>query len=1360
MILQRLGSIAGCFPVNLFSMLLRVILLIAVFFCGKWSSVFGQTSNTNELPQVSPLSPNAASLLKLEEKPPGSFTGTTPINFLLYELSSGGLKLPVTLNYSNGGIKVEEVASNVGLGFSLSAGGSISRVMAGTPDDYPSLGGMLSGDLPPSQFPGDPWLSNVDKICRNELDVAPDVFYLECNGISGKFFFGEDSVIHFVSQMPVKIEPRWKYINQQGNHIMGWIITDEYGNQYYFGMDKAGDVENVEYTYSSFSSSKYDANVPFSFPYSSRWQLTEIYDMNGENKITLEYDNGYSEFKTLSGAYTRVSGMTGVDCLESDTDGDEVYVTTYTEEKNLRKVMAKNDSLVFYSSLNRLDADGGRLDSIRLFNVFSGRQTGHHFNYDYFVSSGASSGFDAYKKRLKLTDFSQWGRVGEDSLSWTFKYVESVNLPSRLSRSVDYWGYYNGQSNWTFLPNIEFKEGIYNVRIDNFANRRAYERYSIANTLQRITYPTGGYRQFSYEGNQAILGVDTQVQRDGSFYEQTELYSDDFEYAGEFIPIHMDTFMIDSDDGIAWWSYILDGYVSNYGEFQVLVSELEDAWWEGEGVASFENEFEGEADLDNGTYILVVFGDQDCHLSAINMIWEELKLPPTMDRYDGFMYAANMNVGGVRVKQIDDYDPVTDKVNVTRYEYNLFSDTTLTSGLLVTPVILVHVGGCSAFGTRSCQYLRLSSSSHYPLATEGGSYVVYPEVRAIEDGNGYTDTKYSFAFDIAPLEVELDDYPIVPPDDESWQRGKVLWQKIYNEDRQLVAKSASRGIGLDDEDWGGGFAWSDLMRDAQEGWKVVGYYEANGCDHTTGGAPCCACWKSYELHSQFTATIGTKVSTYMPDGQAQQMYTEFEYYTSVGQPLVKAKRVHLHNGDVKEFNYRYGFNASDEFVLQRNSSEMEVINKLNDLHYLQPLEVTVNLIQGDQTTFLEGTEYMFDWFNNDKLHLKTIRQYTSSAEYTDVILGPYDVNGNLEEQYHADDARETFLWGYNHAYPVVKVVGSDYSTVSSYITSPAILQSPVSEDALLDELSNVSVGLANNVAQVSLFTYEPGVGITSITDPSGKVMHYEYDHYNRLAYIRDQDNNILKRVCYSYDGQPTECTLYGSDAISGEFTRSNCGSGYQGGIATYTVPAGTYSAYSKAEANTMAQNDLNTNGQAYANENGSCQVLYYNVVKSGQFTRDNCGSGYVGSTVSYTVSAGTYSTVASQAAADQMAIDDVNNNGQAYANANGTCTANEILLFYQDYGFAVYPYYFRLTNLDTDDEYEFEADSYLYPPYYPILLGVITPGYYLVEIESQLNDGYHSYETCDDYTYTNSLYPDAYLLTEFDETCNTIKVDY
>ncbi len=78
----------------------------------------------------------------------------------------------------------------------------------------------------------------------------------------------------------------------------------------------------------------------------------------------------------------------------------------------------------------------------------------------------------------------------------------------------------------------------------------------------------------------------------------------------------------------------------------------------------------------------------------------------------------------------------------------------------------------------------------------------------------------------------------------------------------------------------------------------------------------------------------------------------------------------------------------------------------------------------------------------------------------------------------------------------------------------------ISGNGYIDELR-----LYPSNAQMSSYTYDPLVGMTSATDANNHTKYYEYDSFNRLAFIRDQDNNILKKICYNYAGQVEDCTL-------------------------------------------------------------------------------------------------------------------------------------------------------------------------------------------------------------------------------------------
>ena len=146
---------------------------------------------------------------------------------------------------------------------------------------------------------------------------------------------------------------------------------------------------------------------------------------------------------------------------------------------------------------------------------------------------------------------------------------------------------------------------------------------------------------------------------------------------------------------------------------------------------------------------------------------------------------------------------------------------------------------------------------------------------------------------------------------------------------------------------------------------------------------------------------------------------------------------------------------------------------------------------------------------------------------TKTYFNRYDLAGNPLEKQSADAAlKEVYLWGYKAQYPVAKIIGGDYKTVETILGGSGAVENfsniPNPDKVTIDTFL---LPLKSNLptSQITSYTYKPLVGILSMTDVKGMSIYYDYDGFQRLAYIRDQHKNIIKSFCYNYAGQAVDC---------------------------------------------------------------------------------------------------------------------------------------------------------------------------------------------------------------------------------------------
>lgn len=180
---------------------MKRVVLTAVFAAAWGLFSYGQENVT---------SPAATEFVRYERIPVSYFNGLPSIDIPLYTIDYKDLTLPIGLSYHASGIKVNQYPTAVGLGWTLNAGGGITRVVNGKPDetcgkdeaDQSGTGLTInenSGYFYSSQYlDRDNWASEENiRIYMGissllDYDTEPDEFVINACGLSGSIYFYRD----------------------------------------------------------------------------------------------------------------------------------------------------------------------------------------------------------------------------------------------------------------------------------------------------------------------------------------------------------------------------------------------------------------------------------------------------------------------------------------------------------------------------------------------------------------------------------------------------------------------------------------------------------------------------------------------------------------------------------------------------------------------------------------------------------------------------------------------------------------------------------------------------------------------------------------------------------------------------------------------------------------------------------------------------------------------------------------------------------------------------------------------------------------------------------------------------------------
>ncbi|WP_306352602.1 RHS repeat domain-containing protein [Flavobacterium sp. '19STA2R22 D10 B1'] len=558
----------------------KLILVLAILGFSKGfsqpptSPILNFSPTTISSPNILP--PEVSSFQKVNFLPVSNYTGRVNIDIPFYEIDLNGFKIPIGLSYNTGGVKLNEVASSVGLNWSLNAGGAISKIVKGI-EDFEIPDSYYDYEMHQYTYTGPVgWLFNKLPVPNPaQLNVSgdplPDEFIVSAPNINCTFIheplFNTNGVNNNAGK-PFVLDGDESFLIQE---TYGKVISGMWGKYYssvgygeqskYFGgisfdpnyavrgIDKITikSIDGYEYTFDKPDVSQYlynrDVTNSFLPVNQSLWanvnivayRLTKIKDLKTMKTVDFEYE-------TYSLAFSEIidNHRAGAE-LSSNKQG---VWNRYPKLNRIKKITFDKGAIIFNYNLDREDITGEKaLTSITLYNLRGERIKQANLNFDYFMAYQFD--YSPYSKRLKLNDVTIEGIDNSSNQKYKLTYNET-QLPTRSVTVSDFLGYYNGESK-NFNYYIDLTEDNFfsikypmgkpiatsyfhqNNKQNSFLplalNANAIPvlgNYSLmpnlnfckAAILERIEYPTGGYIELDYELNRFLLN-DVEIQGGG-----------------------------------------------------------------------------------------------------------------------------------------------------------------------------------------------------------------------------------------------------------------------------------------------------------------------------------------------------------------------------------------------------------------------------------------------------------------------------------------------------------------------------------------------------------------------------------------------------------------------------------------------------------------------------------------------------------------------------------------------------------------------------------------------------------------------------------------------------------------------------
>jgi len=447
--------------------------------------------------QITPPSPEAASLGKFGQYPVSLDNGLVQIDIPIHTIQLSTISIPISLSYHASGIKVNEIPGVVGSGWALNAGGAITRSIRGLFDEnitrFPWSVNYING-LGAESTKADNLNRLNNSISNGTFDSESDVYYYSFCGSSGSFRYSVDSRgIESMLQVPLSKNK----IEIKGDRC--FQVTTPDGTVYSF-LDKETSIEpgsNRRYT--------------------SCWYLSTIKTTNNE-VVTFNYKVDGTTYNEEYRNYTLRIPHDRTDTNHALTTSQSFVTTNNTIL--LSSITSPEGTILFSHETDRADRRKYRLRKISIMDHKNKQVKAFTLEQGYFTQTGivstdnlksSSNHSSNFNNRLMLRKLILLDSRDIRVSNYDFEYNTSKLLPPYFYMVSGYpVSGYMGQDHWGYFNGVYTnKDLVYHGPLQTShqpANRTPNPDYTQACVLNKITYPTGGYTEFKYENNKKTNG--------------------------------------------------------------------------------------------------------------------------------------------------------------------------------------------------------------------------------------------------------------------------------------------------------------------------------------------------------------------------------------------------------------------------------------------------------------------------------------------------------------------------------------------------------------------------------------------------------------------------------------------------------------------------------------------------------------------------------------------------------------------------------------------------------------------------------------------------------------------------------------